>query len=82
MLPLDRAGADLGGELLDWASGRTWGAGLTWLRLDAWTSNPRLHAYYVGRDFRHVRTVESRVSGACFQRPSQPYHCYLKTTGD
>lgn len=82
MAPLGRAGSGLGGEMLDWASGRAWDAGLTWLRLDAWTTNARLHAYYVGHGFRHVRTVESRVSGACFQRPSQPYHGHLKTAGE
>ncbi|MFJ8579428.1 GCN5 family acetyltransferase [Micromonospora sp. NPDC093277] len=73
MIPLRYAGAGLGGEMLDWAGGRAYQAGLTWLRLDAWTTNPRLHAYYRGQRFRHVRTVESRVSGACFQRAAQPY---------
>lgn len=73
IIPLARAGEGLGGEMLDWAGGRAYDAGLTWLRLDAWTSNPRLHRYYRQQGFRHVRTVVSRVSGACFQRPSQPY---------
>ena len=82
MLPLDRANTGLGREMLDWASGRAYDAGLTWLRLDAWTTNLRLHAYYLGQGFRHVRTVETRVSGACFQRPSQPYRGVLKTEGE
>jgi Acetyltransferase (GNAT) family len=73
MIPLMRAGGGLGGELLDWAGGRAFEAGLTWLRLDAWTTNHRLHGYYRHQGFRHVRTVESRVSGACFQRATQPY---------
>jgi GNAT superfamily N-acetyltransferase len=79
MVPLDRAGTGLGREMLAWAGGRAFDAGLTWLRLDAWTTNPRLHRYYQREGFRHVRTVESRVSGACFQRPAQPYTGHLKT---
>lgn len=82
MLPLTRARSGLGTEMLDWAAGRAWDAGLTWLRLDAWTTNPRLHAYYLDQGFQHVRTVVSRVSGACFQRPSQPYRGHLKTEGE
>ncbi|MFE9207472.1 GCN5 family acetyltransferase [Micromonospora sp. NPDC007230] len=73
MIPLRYAGENLGGEMLDWAGGRACEAGLTWLRLDAWTTNSQLHDYYRRQRFRHVRTVESRVSGACFQRPAQPY---------
>ncbi len=82
MIPLARSGAGLGAEMLDWAGGRAYDAGLMWLRLDAWTSNARLHAYYRGQGFRHVRTVVSRVSGACFQRPAQPYAGRLKTEGE
>lgn len=73
IVPQPRAGDGLGSEMLDWAGGRAFDAGLTWLRLDAWTTNTRLHAYYQAQGFRHVRTVTSRVSGACFERPSQPY---------
>lgn len=73
MVPLSRSGCGLGAELLDWAAGQAWEAGLEWLRLDAWTSNPRLHDYYRGLNFQHVRTVASRVSGACFQRSPRPY---------
>jgi hypothetical protein len=82
MIPLRHAGADLGGEMLDWAAGRAFAAGVTWLRLDAWTTNGRLHDYYRGKGFRHVRTVESRVSGACFQRAAQPYDGPWKTEGE
>jgi GNAT superfamily N-acetyltransferase len=73
MVPLHRAGNGLGAELLDWAGGRAFDAGLIWLRLDAWTTNTRLHDYYRGQGFRHVRTVTSSLSGACFQRAAQPY---------
>lgn len=73
MTPLSLAGTGLGTEMLAWAGGRAFDAGLQWLRLDAWTSNPRLHDYYRRLGFRMVRMVETRVSGACFQRPAQPY---------
>jgi GNAT superfamily N-acetyltransferase len=73
MVPRARAGDGLGAEMLDWAGGQAYDAGLQWLRLDAWTTNLQLHDYYRGQRFRHVRTVASRVSGACFQRPAQPY---------
>ncbi len=79
--PLVHSGDGLGGELLDWAGGRAYAAGLTWLRLDAWTTNEKLHDYYRQLGFRHVRTVESRISGACFQRAAQPYDGRLKTDG-
>ena len=72
MVPREYAGEDLGAEMLDWAGDRAFQAGPTWLRLDAWTTNTRLHDYYRQLGFRHVRTVASRVSGACFKRPSQP----------
>jgi GNAT superfamily N-acetyltransferase len=73
MVPLAYAGEGLGAELLDWAGGRVYAAELLWLRLDAWTSNRTLHRWYERQGFVHVRTVASRVSGACFQRPAQPY---------
>lgn len=73
IVPREHAGQRLGGHMLDWASGRAFDAGLTWLRLDAWTTNPRLHDYYRSQGFHHVRTISSRISGACFQRPAQPY---------
>ncbi|GIG63683.1 hypothetical protein Lfu02_80550 [Longispora fulva] len=81
MVPRRRAGTGLGTEMLAWASGQAYDAGLTWLRLDAWTTNPRLHAYYMGKGFQHVRTIASRVSGACFQRATQPYMGHTLKTG-
>jgi GNAT superfamily N-acetyltransferase len=73
IVPRARAGQGLGTDMLDWAGGRAFDAGLTWLRLDAWTTNTRLHDYYRSQGFRPVRTISTRVSGACFQRPAQPY---------
>ncbi|MFE6589720.1 GNAT family N-acetyltransferase [Streptomyces sp. NPDC057781] len=74
------AGQDLGGRLLDWAGNRGHGAGAEWLRLDAWTTNTDLQAYYLRHGFRHVRTVHQglavnggpRVSGWLAQRATGP----------
>ncbi|MGP9023179.1 GNAT family N-acetyltransferase (plasmid) [Streptomyces sp. BR1] len=72
-LSVDRryAGADLGGRILDWCGERALKAGAQWLRLDAWTTNPRLHAYYLAHGFTHVRTSADPevVSGWAAQRP-------------
>lgn len=73
MVPMAQSGTGLGAELLDWAGGRAYEAELSWLRLDAWTTNLRLQHWYTRQGFTHVRTVASRVSGACFQRPAMPY---------
>lgn len=63
-------GVDLGCAMLDWAGRHAQGAGKTWLRLDAWTTNTRLHQYYLDREFELVRVVPDAdpPSGACFQR--------------
>jgi len=82
IVPSGHSGDGLGAEMLRWAGGRTFDAGLTWLRLDAWTTNTRLHDYYRRLGFRHVRTVASRVSGACFQRPAEPYSARRLKTED
>ncbi|SCF90710.1 MULTISPECIES: GNAT family N-acetyltransferase [unclassified Streptomyces] len=52
-------GTGLGARLLDWCGDRAARAGATWLRLDAWTTNTRLHAYYQNLGFHHVRTVDA-----------------------
>ncbi|MET7395648.1 GNAT family N-acetyltransferase [Dactylosporangium sp. NPDC005572] len=80
MVPLQYAGAGLGREMLEWAAGRAFDAGLSWLRFDAWTTNTDLHEYYRRLGYQHVRTVVSRVSGACFQKPAQPYTGHLLKT--
>ncbi|MEV5440812.1 GNAT family N-acetyltransferase [Streptomyces sp. NPDC052682] len=73
-LSVDRryAGADLGGRILDWCGDRAARVGAQWLRLDAWTTNPRLHSYYRAKGFTHVRTSDdpSVVSGWAAQRPA------------
>jgi GNAT superfamily N-acetyltransferase len=69
-------GRGVGGELLDFAGGQAEQAGLPWLRLDAWTTNERLHRYYLGQGFRLVRIVVEHhsPSGACFERPATYRH--------
>jgi len=68
----DARGSELGSALLDWAAGRARQAGKSWLRLDAWKSNPALHQYYLNRGFSLVRIDDNPAnpSGACFQRPA------------
>ncbi|MFD8799600.1 GNAT family N-acetyltransferase [Streptomyces atroolivaceus] len=70
------SGQNLGGRLLDWAGDRGHRAGAKWLRLDAWTTNSGLQAYYLRHGFQHVPTVHQgiavnggpRVSGWLAQR--------------
>ncbi|MGV9510572.1 GNAT family N-acetyltransferase [Streptomyces tendae] len=74
------AGQNLGGRLLDWAGDRGHRAGAEWLRLDAWTTNTSLQAYYLSHGFQYVRTVllgnavngGPRVSGWLAQRATSP----------
>jgi GNAT superfamily N-acetyltransferase len=75
-LAVDRAhaGTGLGGVLLDWAGDQATRQGARWLRLDAWSTNSRLQAYYLEEGFTHVRTSDDPavVSGWAAQRPA----CY------
>jgi len=66
------AGTGLGGHMLDWAGDRAATEGAIWLRLDAWTTNIALHAYYRKQGFVHIRNVvrPDYPSGALFQRPA------------
>jgi len=64
----------IGEQLLDTVgrlAGNAYGA--RYLRLDAWTTNARLHRYYKGLGFARVRTyVEYEIdcpSGALYQKP-------------
>ncbi|GLF98183.1 GNAT family N-acetyltransferase [Streptomyces yaizuensis] len=66
-------GSGLGAQILDWCGDRAARTGRTWLRLDAWSSNPALHAYYQQLGFAHVRTVDdpgAYGSGWVAQRPA------------
>ncbi len=66
----DHAGHRLGAELLNWAGTRAARLGARWVRVDVWTTNRALHAYYRAQGFEHVRTRElpDYPSGALFQR--------------
>ncbi|MCZ4102670.1 GNAT family N-acetyltransferase [Streptomyces sp. H10-C2] len=73
-LTVDRnaAGSGVGARILDWAGDQAARRSCRWLRLDAWTTNPKLHAYYLHQGFQHVRTSTdpSVVSGWAAQRPA------------
>lgn len=62
----------VGEVLLDVAGHLAEREGRRWIRLDAWTTNEDLHAYYRRMGFRHVRTVADHhsPSAACFERPA------------
>lgn len=65
-------GRGVGSLLLDFAGQLAEQAGRHWVRLDAWTTNARLHRYYRHAGFRHVRTIAGHhsPSAACFERPA------------
>ncbi|TDD37406.1 GNAT family N-acetyltransferase [Actinomadura sp. KC06] len=78
-LVIDRAyaGAGLGAELIGWAGreGASRQRDARLIRIDVWTDNVELHAYYRRLGFRHVaiRTTSDRTpSGALFERPLDP----------
>lgn len=75
-LTVDRAhsGSGLGVRILDWAGDQAAQQGAKWLRLDAWTTNPQLQAYYLSLGFKHVRTVDDPAAGGSgwvAQRPAK-----------
>jgi GNAT superfamily N-acetyltransferase len=72
----DEAGIGLGSAMLDWAGGRAERFRRSWLRLDAWSTNDKLHFYYEQLGFTMVRNtpVEGRGSGALFARPAGYRH--------
>jgi predicted N-acetyltransferase YhbS len=70
------AGDRIGADLLDWAGQRGahgWDAEL--IRVDVWTANDELQAYYKRHGFTHVRTCQFKdpwdyPSAALFQKPT------------
>lgn len=68
ILDRDAARRGVGTAMLQHAERLAADRGLTWLILDAWTTNTGLHAYYEDQGFEHVGTVATKASGALFQR--------------
>lgn len=65
------AGRGVGKLMLDHAENLARRDGRKMFILDAWTSNPDLHAYYESQEFRQVRTVTDHYtsSATLFERP-------------
>ena len=69
----DHAGRGLGSALLDWAgltARRAYGA--QWVRVDVWSTNQKLHAYYERQGFTWCGMSSDLAypSGALFQKPT------------
>ena len=68
------AGEGIGADLIDWAGQRgVTGWGAEWIRVDVWTSNEALQAYYKRQGFTHLRTWQFNdpwdyPSAAVFQK--------------
>jgi GNAT superfamily N-acetyltransferase len=64
-------GRGYGAELLKAVEDQARDQGKHWVRLNCWSTNTDLHAYYRQHGYQHVRTcdVPSRMSGALFQKP-------------
>jgi ribosomal protein S18 acetylase RimI-like enzyme len=64
----DYSGIGLGTKLMALIEAMAAHGGYRWLRVDVWTTNHGLQKYYLGKGFKHVRTIESDYpSGALFQ---------------
>ncbi|MEU1288185.1 GNAT family N-acetyltransferase [Kitasatospora sp. NPDC005856] len=61
-------GHGIGARLGDWAAWRAARAGADLLRVNVWSDNTTLHAYYRAQGWRWVRTVDGSRSGALFER--------------
>ncbi|MFE4517096.1 GNAT family N-acetyltransferase [Kitasatospora sp. NPDC056783] len=62
------AGRGVGARLGDWAAWRAGRSGARVLRVNVWSDNAALHAYYRARGWRWVRTAPGSRSGALFER--------------
>jgi GNAT superfamily N-acetyltransferase len=72
------AGLGLGAAMLDWATAEAWRRiGSPLLRLEVWTDNKELHAYYERQGFelcgyRDPRALPGYPARALFQRETEP----------
>ena len=68
------SGQGLGARLLDWAGlGAKLGRNARWIRVDVWTTNEALHAYYEGQGFDfygYADDADGYPSAALFQKPT------------
>ncbi|WP_316529657.1 GNAT family N-acetyltransferase [Kitasatospora brasiliensis] len=62
------AGRGIGARLGDWAAWRAARAGAAVLRVNVWSDNTALHAYYRAQGWSWVRTATGSRSGALFER--------------
>ncbi|WP_024800360.1 GNAT family N-acetyltransferase [Nocardia sp. BMG51109] len=70
------AGLHVGTTLLAHAAALARSRRRTWVRLDAWTTNAELHAYYRGAGFHLARIAGPEVSGpsaALFERRAESW---------
>ncbi|MEU3567567.1 GNAT family N-acetyltransferase [Kitasatospora sp. NPDC036755] len=65
------AGHGIGARLGDWAAWRAARSGAALLRVNVWSDNTALHAYYRAQGWRWVRTVPGSRSGALFERAAR-----------
>jgi hypothetical protein len=83
-ITVDRAyGEELNPERLNWAGTKAADEGADWLRVDVWTTNERLHHYYLRQCFTHVRTVvlPTTLRALSSDRPSGCQHRAGKRLG-
>jgi ribosomal protein S18 acetylase RimI-like enzyme len=79
--PIDELrGLGIGAALLEWCLAQTSLAGGEFLRIDCWSTNTSLHAYYQQFGFQYVRTVPGVNSGALFQAEARTLQSPLRVS--
>lgn len=69
-----RQGRGVGGQLLDFAEELARSGGRRWVRLDAYSGNPRLIGMYERRGYRRAGRIH-------FPRRELPFYCFEKDLG-